>query len=286
MAVFPNGKWSFLGAVYLCPVARLEWDGSTCKVSPWAYYWTGASTMSPYTPGDPVIATGVEIRYTESTRCLNMTGSFDFGKGMQGLKGSFTAEVFSDYSLALTLKYSSDGAKQAESSWYGTVDTKSISARSEAAGQAFLIRYMSGDVAGDVVGASVGALKVADIGAGWTYGYGMVAAKAGLGVGVSAPSWSDWYRAQVPGGSRFPDWSGKPFYVLERGSAPYGYNQAVLSIVLSGSVTLSCSWAGLSPSLGLEVKAAWGGGGKLGSRADGGPYLATARETNPISLKI
>ncbi|KAA0252778.1 hypothetical protein FBQ97_21855 [Acidobacteria bacterium ACD] len=282
MARFPKGKWSFLGAVYLCPIARLEWDGTTCKVSPWAHFFTGASVMSPYSAGDAVAATKTSV-YT-SSGSLYLSGSFDFSS-LKGMKGSFVAEVFSDYSLALLVKYSYTGQKETSATWYGTVDTSSIEPAWDAAGRSFLVQYMSGDVAGGVVGASVGALKVVDVGAGWTFGYGMAAAKAGAGAGVSLPAWSDWCAAEVPGTSAFPDWSDKPFLLVERGTAPYGYNQSLLQVILSGSVSLSLTWQGWSTSLGLEVKAAWGGGGKLGPRFVAEPYLCGVQQTNPITVK-
>lgn len=284
MAKFPKGKWSFLGAVYLCPIARLEWDGTTCMVSPYAHFFNGASVMSPYSPGTAVTATSTNVYVAEGS--LYLKGSFDFGAGLNGLKGSFTAEVFSDYSLSLMVKYSWSGKKETSATWYGTVDDKSLSPAWDAAGRSFLVQYMAGDVSGGIVGASVGALKVIDVGAGWAFGYGMAAAKAGAGVGVSLPSWSDWCAATVPGTSSFPDWSGMPFLLVERGTAPYGYNQALLQVILSGTLSLSLTWTGWSSSIGLELKAAWGGGGKLGPRCTAEPYLAGVAQTNPITLKV
>ena len=177
MAKFPKGKWSFLGAVYLCPIARLEWNGTTCMVSPYASFFNGASVMSPYSPGTAVTATATNVYLAEGS--LYLKGSFDFGAGLKGLKGSFTAEVFSDYSLALMVKYSWSGQKETSSTWYGTVDDKSLSPAWDAAGRSFLVQYMVGNIYGGVVGVSVGALKVVDVGAGWAFGYGMAAAGGG-----------------------------------------------------------------------------------------------------------
>ena len=151
MAGFPKGKWSFLGAVYLWPIARLEWDGTTCKVPPYAYFFNGSSVVSPYSPGTAVTATGTNVYLAEGS--LYLEGSFDFGAGLNGLKGSFTAEIFSDSSLALMVKYSWSSQKETSSTWDGTVDDKSLSPAWDAAGRSFLVQYMAGDVSGGIVGA-------------------------------------------------------------------------------------------------------------------------------------
>lgn len=290
MSKFPDGKWSFLGSVYLCPIARLSYAAKTkeCKVWPFYDFNSGASVWSPYSAGDPVYATSVN-EYGDAKNGVYISGTFDFsGKLRSGtLSGSFTAEIFEDWSLSLCVRYSTNGGKAASSTWYGQPTEDMKKAKEGLGGKKFWVRYQCGDVSAGVVKGSVGLLDVIDEGAGQRRMYPMVAGSTGAGAGFSLPSWSGFEYAEAQSGS-YPDWGGKTFAVAETGGTAgvVSGSSATLAVTLSNKDVLRFKWEGFGSALGLEAKALFLGGGILGPGVDGGRCLTGTRKDNPVWPKV
>jgi len=284
--------------VLLCPVAELYYDGeSTCKVFPYKLFFRGASTMSPYTKGDFVCATNLR-NYTAEDGGVFLAGDFDFGPEYNGLKGSFSAQIYSDYSLVLFLNYSwieGKASKLAKNQWYGTVDPKSISPNQAKAGRKFRASIMMGKLRGGVAAEAVGAVKVQDIGAGWMFSYPLAGVSTGLGIGASAPSSSSFAYSQMPGNTSAPNWSGCVFgFVQAATSSPIYYTPSAagagcLWVRITSSIVLQFEFItpkGVQWSLGLAASLGDAGVGKLGTQFDGGPYLYGTGDSNPMWLQV